>query len=118
MYSVIIPITIEYINVFTIQNAYSLGEIAICAAKLNLQSESLWEAIFKKLDTQNIYKYMTNHQIAELLSAIVNQGTYINHPLVAKLSGVVAQQKAFYQNFPYLMTIIKQTNAALQAKSP
>jgi hypothetical protein len=52
------------------------------------------------------------------LAAIVNQGTYINHPLVAKLSGVVAQQKAFYQNFPYLMNIIKQTNAALQAKSP
>lgn len=36
MYSVIIPITIEYINAFTIQNAQSLGQITYCAAKLNL----------------------------------------------------------------------------------
>ena len=42
MYSIIVPITIEYINVFNINNALSLGQIAICAAKLNLQHEKFW----------------------------------------------------------------------------
>lgn len=118
MYSIIIPITIEYINVFTIQNALALGTIAINAAKLNLQSEKLWEAIFAKLDGQNVYKYLNHGQIAELLAAIVNQGTYIDHPLVGKLSATIAQQKAHYQHFPALMSLIRETNATLQAKSP
>jgi hypothetical protein len=38
--------------------------------------------------------------------------------LVAKLSGVIAQQKAYYQHFPNLLSLIRSTNAALQAKSP
>jgi hypothetical protein len=107
MYSIIVPITIEYINVFTIQNAASLGQIAYCAAKLNLQNDKLWEAIFNKLDTQNIYKYLTLPQTINLLNALVEQGTFINHPLVAKLSGVVAHQKAYYQHFPKLLSLIK-----------
>lgn len=118
MYSIIVPITVEYVNVFTIQNAKSLGQIAICAARLNIQSEKLWEAILRKLDTENIYRYLDHVQVVNLLAALVDQGTFINHPLVAKLSGVVAQQKAYYQNFPDLLRLIKATNAALQAKSP
>jgi hypothetical protein len=118
MYSIIIPITIEYINVFTIQNALALGTIAVHAAKMNLQSEKLWEAIFAKLDGQNVYKYLNHVQIAELLAAIVKQGTYIDHPLVGKLSATIAQQKAHYQHFPALMSLIRETNATLQAKSP
>ena len=51
MYSIIVPISIEYLNVFTIQNAESLGQIAICSAKLNLQHDKLWEVILRKLDT-------------------------------------------------------------------
>ncbi len=118
MYSIIIPITIEYINVFTIQNALALGTIAVHAAKMNLHSEKLWEAIFAKLDGQNVYKYLNHVQIAELLAAIVKQGTYIDHPLVGKLSATIAQQKAHYQHFPALMSLIRETNATLQAKSP
>ena len=118
MYSIIVPITVEYVNVFTIQNAKSLGQIATCAARLNIQSEKLWESIFRKLDTENIYHYLSHVQVVHLLAALVDQGTFINHPIVAKLSGVVAQQKAYYQHFPDLLRLIKATNAALQAKSP
>ncbi len=118
MYSIIIPITIEYVNVYTIQNAQSLGQIAICAAKLNLQSEKLWEAILRKLDAENIYRYLNHTQVALLLNALVEQGTYINHPLVAKLSGVVTQQKAYYQNFPELLALIRKTTQILQEKAP
>ncbi len=63
MYSIIVPITIEYLNVFTIQNAESLGQIAICSAKLNLQHDKLWEVILKKLDTENIYTYLNHVQV-------------------------------------------------------
>jgi len=63
MYSIIVPITIEYLNVFTIQNAESLGQIAIASAKLNLQNDKLWEVIFKKLDTENIYTYLNHVQV-------------------------------------------------------
>lgn len=71
MYSIIVPITIEYVNAFTIQNAQSLGQIAICAAQLNIQSEKLWEVIFKKLDSENIYKYLNHTQVVLLLNALV-----------------------------------------------
>lgn len=71
MYSIIVPITIEYLNVFTIQNAESLGQIAICSARLNLQHDKLWEVILKKLDTENIYKYLSHVQTIELLNALV-----------------------------------------------
>lgn len=71
MYSIIVPITIEYLNVFTIQNAESLGQIAICSARLNLQHDKLWEVILKKLDTENIYKYLNHVQTIELLNALV-----------------------------------------------
>jgi len=118
MYSIIVPITIEYVNVFNIQNAKSLGQIAICAARLNIQSEKLWEAIFKKLDSENIYKYLNHVQVVNLLASLVDQGTYINHPLIAKLSGVVAQQKAYYQHFPNLLGLIRATNEVLKAKAP
>jgi uncharacterized membrane protein len=100
MHSVIIPITIEYVNSFTIQNGFSLGQIATSAARLNLKSEKLWEAILNKLDTQNIYKYLTLEQTVFLLHALVTEGTYINHSIVSKLSAVVAKQKAYYQHFP------------------
>ena len=53
-----------------------------------------------------------------LLNAIVEQGTFINHPLVGKLSGVVAKQKAYYQAFPELISIIQQTNQILQERGP
>lgn len=118
MYSIIVPITIEYVNVFTIQNAQSLGQIAICAAKLDLQSEKLWEAILRKLDSENIYRYLNHTQVVLLLNALVEQGTFINHPLVAKLSGVVAQQKAYYVNFPELMSLIRKTTQIIQEKGP
>lgn len=64
MYSIIVPITIEYLKVFTIQNAESLGQIAICSARLNLQHDQLWETIFKKLDTEKIYTYLNHVQVA------------------------------------------------------
>lgn len=118
MYSIIVPITIEYLNVFTIQNAESLGQIAINSAKLNLQSEKLWEAIFKKLDTENIYTYLNHIQVVHLLEALVEQGTFINHPLIAKLCSVVAQQKAYYSHHPELLRIIKRTADILKEKSP
>ena len=118
MYSIIVPITIEYLNVFTIQNAESLGQIAICSAKLNLQHDKLWEVILRKLDTENIYTYLNHVQTIQLLNALVEQGTYISHPIVAKLSAVVAQQKAHYQHFPELIKLINKTNAILKEKSP
>jgi hypothetical protein len=36
LYSLIIPITLEYINVFTRNNATALGSIATSALKLNV----------------------------------------------------------------------------------
>jgi hypothetical protein len=53
---------------------------------------------------------LTLNQTLVLLNALVEQGTYINHPLVAKLSGVVAKQKVYYQNFPNLLSLIRTTN--------
>jgi hypothetical protein len=95
-----------------------LGQIALCSAKLNVEHEKLWEAIFAKLDGQNIYKYLTLEQTVRLLNALVEQGTFINHPLVAKLSTVVATQKAYYSNFPELLKLIRETNKILQEKGP
>lgn len=112
--SIIVPITIEYVNSFTIQNGMSLGSIATCAALLNVQHDKFWESVFNKLDNQNIYKYLTLRQTVDLLNALVEQGIYINHPLIAKLSGVVAQQKSYYQAFPDMLSIIHKTNKILQ----
>lgn len=59
LYSLIIPITLEYINVFTRNNATALGSIATSALKLNVQSDELWNAILNKLNNEDIYRYLT-----------------------------------------------------------
>ncbi len=51
-----------------------------------------------------------------MLHALVQQGKFINHPLIAKLSNVVAQQKAYYTNFPQMLGIINETNQILSQK--
>ena len=110
MNSVIIPITIEYINTFTIQNAQVLGSIAYCSARLNLDHDGLWSIILNKLDQGNIYRYLSLEQTLRLLNALAVQGKFFSHPLITKLSNVVAQQKNYYDNFPSFFTLIKETN--------
>jgi hypothetical protein len=69
-----------------------------------------------KLDQGNVYRYLTLQQTAMLLHALVQQGKFINHPLIVKLSNVVAQQKAYYITFPQLLTLINETNQILSQK--
>lgn len=85
LYSLIIPITLEYINVFTRNNATALGSIATSALKLNVQSDELWNAILNKLNNEDIYRYLTLAQTVLLLHCLAVNGRFIKHPLIAKL---------------------------------
>ncbi len=49
-----------------------------------------------KLDQGNLYRHLTLVQTIDLLHALVTNGKFVNHPLINKLSNVVAQQKAYY----------------------
>ena len=70
----------------------------------------------KKLDNENIYRYLNLEQTADLLNALVTNGTYIKHPLVSKLLNVVTMQAAYYSNFPHLMAMIRNTKKILEEK--
>jgi hypothetical protein len=69
-----------------------------------------------KLDQGNIYRYLSLEQTARLLNALAVQEKFVNHPLITKLSNVVAQQKAYYNNFPALLNLVRETNQILQSK--
>ena len=66
-----------------------------------------------KLDQGNVYRYLTLKQTVLVLHAFVQQGKFVNHPLIAKLSNVIAQQKAYYNNFPVFLGLINETNQIL-----
>jgi hypothetical protein len=58
-YEVIVPITKEYLKVFTRENATSLGYITISCAALKVDDQELWTLIFKKLYDDKIQRYLT-----------------------------------------------------------
>lgn len=49
-YSLIVPISLEYINVFDRNQSIVLLEMMMTYLKLNVESEALWNAMIKKLD--------------------------------------------------------------------
>ena len=57
-YSLIVPISLEYINVFDRNQSIVLLEMMMTYLKLNVESEALWNAMIKKLDEENIYRYI------------------------------------------------------------
>ena len=50
LYSIIIPISLEYINSFTRDQSMVLYEMAITGLDMNIESEAFWSGMFKKLD--------------------------------------------------------------------
>ena len=73
--------------------------MAMTALTMNIESEVFWEALFKKLDQENLYRYITLFESAKLLNALLNHPVYRDHSLTKKLITVVHQQKSFYLNY-------------------
>ena len=63
-YSLIVPISLEYINVFDRNQSIVLLEMMLTYLKLNVESEELWNAMIKKLDEENIYRYIPHLELA------------------------------------------------------
>ena len=63
-YSLIVPISLEYINVFDRNQSIVLLEMMLTYLKLNIESEELWNAMIKKLDEENIYRYIPHLELA------------------------------------------------------
>jgi RecJ-like exonuclease len=73
-----------------------------------IESEIFWEAIMKKMDGENIYRYLPLNETALLLNALLQHPVYQNHSLTKKLIQVVYQQKKYYLAFPDTRNIIRE----------
>ena len=63
---------------------------------MKIENGALWEALLKKLDEENIYRYFTLNRTAYALNALLDHPVYKDHSLTRKLMTVVYQQKNYY----------------------
>ena len=67
---------------------------------MKVENEVLWEALLKKLDEENIYRYFTLPMTTDVLNALLDHPVYKDHSLTRKLITVIYQQKNYYLNYP------------------
>ena len=108
MYTTIIPISLEYINVFNREHSEALYEILMTALKMKIDNDALWGAMLKKLDEENIYRYFTLNKTAEALNALLDHPVYKDHSLTRKLITVVHQQKNYYLNYSATRQMVRE----------
>lgn len=114
-YDVIVPITKEYLKVFTRENARSLGAIATTCGALKANDAELWGLIFKKLQDDGLHKYITLHDTVYLLEALVNHGSFNQHPLIQTLFNTILTHKKFYEHYPHLLNIIDRISTSIKS---
>lgn len=105
-YGMAIPITKEYLKVYTRENATSLGQIAINSAILKVDDAEFWDLIFQKLYDDKIVRYVTLPVVAGLYSALVQAGIKLDHPLYPTLLAIMKQQQVYYDTHPELKTLV------------
>jgi hypothetical protein len=71
----------------------------------------------KKLDEEQIYRYLDLRETAALFLSLSKHKRYLNHSLFNKIQKVIYQQKAYYSNYPDLLEAIREGMAAVEEQS-
>lgn len=80
----------------------------------NIDSPELEHQVVKKLDEENIYRYLDLKQTVKVFLALSKHKRFINHSLFVKLQKVIYEQKNYYSHFPELLRDIREGMAAVE----
>lgn len=106
-HTVIAPIAVEWVKTFNREQAPTLGSILLALTFRNIPSPELEQLVVKKLDEDNIYRYLDLRETVALFVSLSKLPKYLNSSLFNKLQNVIYQQKAFYAQQPELLKAIR-----------
>ena len=113
-HTVIAPIAIEWVKTFNRENAPALSSMLLTLTYRNITSPELESLVVKKLDEENIYRYLSLEQTVAAFVALSKHKRYLKHSLFLKLQKVIYQQKAYYSQHPELLKAIKEGMDAVE----
>jgi hypothetical protein len=82
-----------------------------------IASPELEQLVVKKLDEDNIYRYVNLRETVALFVSMSKLPRYLNSSLFNKLQNVIYQQKAFYEHHPDLLKAIREGLDAVEAQA-
>lgn len=107
-HQIIAPISLEYLKVFTREHAVTMWQMAMTMLALKIDNQPLWDALLKKLDTENCYRYIPLYETSLLLNRLLDKEEYSKLGLTRKLIGVVHQQKQYYEHWTLTKPVIAE----------
>lgn len=116
-HTVIAPIAVEWVRTFNREQATALTSILLTLTLRNISAPELEKIVVKKLDEENIYRYVNLHQTVALFNQLSKVTRFLNSPLFIKLQNVIYQQKAFYAQHPDLLKAIHEGLDAVEAQT-
>jgi hypothetical protein len=111
---VIAPIAVEWVKTFSRENAPTLSSIILSLTYRNISSPDLEQVVLKKLDEENIFRYLDLTQTAVVFLSLSKHKRFIKHPLFTKLQKVIYEQKAYYSHHPKLLNAIRDGMDAVE----
>ncbi len=115
--TVIAPIAVEMVRTFNREQAPTLASILLTLTYRGISSPELEQAVVKKLDDENIYKYVNLHETVALFLSLSKVPRFLNSSLFNKLQNVIYQQKAYYAHHPELLKAIREGLDAVEAQA-
>ena len=116
-HTVIAPIAVEMVRTFNREQAPTLASILLTLTYRGISSPELEQAVVKKLDEENIYKYVNLHETVALFLSLSKVPRFLNSSLFNKLQNVIYQQKAYYAHHPELLKAIREGLDAVEAQA-
>ena len=107
-HTVIAPISVEWVKTFNRNNAPALKSILIALLFRNINSPELEQAVVKKLDEENIYRYIDYSGTVGVFLALASHKRFHSSSLFKKIQKVIYQQKNYYSHRPELLKAIKE----------
>ena len=113
-HTVIAPISIEWIKTFDRNNAGTLQSMLLTLLNRNISSPELEQAIVKKLDEENIYRYIDLRGTPAVFLEMAKHPRFHNTSLFKKVQEVIYQQKNYYSHFPEILKVIREGMEAVE----
>jgi len=102
---------------FTRAQAPTLAGILLAITYRNIPTPELEQLVVKKLDEEQIYRYLDLHETVAVFLSLSKHQRYLNHSLFNKIQKVIYQQKAYYSHYPDLLDAIREGLAAVEQQS-
>lgn len=113
-HQIIAPISLEYLKVFTREQAVTMYMMAKTMLELKIDNPTLWNALIEKLDNQNCYRYIPLTETSILLNLLLDS-EHAKSSLAKKLTAVVKQHKQFYEYYAMTRPIVQSIDTKLEA---